>query len=309
MKHVVDALRSGAPQLEPEVGGRVVRLTSLDRVMWPQTGGTKRDLFLYYVAVAERLLPHIVARPLTLARYPEGVEGKNWFQTMCPHPPEWVTTHPIRARGGNAVTRNYCVVHDLAGLLWAVNLGTVELHPLLARSDSFEEPDLVAFDLDPGPPASLVQACAVALRVKEILDGVGLRSFVKTSGGVGMHVLVPLGAGHDYRRTKAFARDIAERLAADRADEVIALPDRSARSGKVFVDWSQNDANKSLIAPYSMRALPWPAASAPLLWDEVERVATTGSIQHLPLDAGRVLERSEVGNALDTLRSFEQWLP
>lgn len=292
MTALLGALDSGATSIEDDVDGHRVKLTSLDRVMWPQVGGTKRDLFRYYLAVAHRLLPHIAGRPLTLARYPEGVEGPNWFQTMCPHPPEWVTTHAIRARGGDTITRNYCVVHDLAGLLWAVNLGTIELHPLLSKASSFDEPAAVAFDLDPGPPASLVDACMIALRVRDLLHERRLRCFPKTSGGLGIHVMIPLGAGHTYRQTKTFAREVAAELARDDPKHVTSTSGRAERVGKVFVDWSQNDPNKSMISVYSMRALPWPAASAPVTWDEVGDVAWTGSLGGIPLHAERVVERA-----------------
>lgn len=292
MTHLLAALDSGVASLEEEIDGRLVKLTSLDRIMWPQVGATKRDLFRFYIEVADRLLPHVMGRPLTLARYPEGVEGPNWFQTMCPHPPEWVSTHPVRARGDSSVTRNYCVVHDIAGLLWAVNLGTLEFHPLLARSSSFDQPDALVFDLDPGPPASLVQGCAIALRLRRLLDARGLRCYPKSSGALGVHVMVPLAPGHSYPQTKAYARQVAEELAREDPDTVIAISDRAARSGKVFIDWSQNDPNRSMISVYSMRALPWPAASAPMTWDEVDEVARTGSLDTIPLAAGRVVERA-----------------
>lgn len=301
MSEVLDALDSGVPELEVEVHGGAVGLTSLDRVMWPKVAATKRDLIRYYVAIADRILPHVVDRPLTLARYPEGVEGPNWFQTMCPHPPEWVGTHPIRSRGGTRVTRNYCVVHDLAGLLWAVNLGTIELHPLLGKTRSFEQPDALVFDLDPGAPASLVDACRIALRVAEVLERRGLRACAKTSGALGLHVMVPLASGHPYAQTKTYARAVAAELAAQDPQNVIAIADRAARAGKVFVDWSQNDANRSIVAVYSMRALPWPAASAPLSWSEVEAAATTGSLERIPLHADQVLERAADGDLFEPL--------
>lgn len=308
VEEVLDALDSDVSALEVKLQDRNVKLTSLDRVMWPHVGGTKRDLIRYYVAIAHRLLPHVVDRPLTLARYPEGVEGPNWFQTMCPHPPEWVTTHPTRSRGGERITRNYCVVHDLPGLLWAVNLGSIELHPLLAKASSFEQPDALVFDLDPGPSASLVDACRIGVRIRGSLERRGLTAIAKTSGALGLHVMVPLAPGHTYARTKAYARELAAELAADDPRHVIGTAGRAARAGKVFVDWSQNDANRSMIAVYSMRALPWPAASAPLAWSEVEAVAATGSLDGLPLDADRVLERAADGDLFEALLGPGQML-
>lgn len=290
MNDVAALLESEESSGTVDVDGRRIRLTSLDRVYWPRTGATKRRLLAYYVAVAEHLLDHIRGRPLTLGRYPEGVEGTNWFQTRCPHPPEWLATHAIGPAGGPS-TRQYCLVDDLAGLLWAVNLGSVELHPLLSRSATFGYPDAVVFDLDPGPPADLVSCCTAALALRALLDKNGLASFPKTSGGMGLHVFVPVKPETVYRDTKTFAKTMALELERDHADLMLAQADRQQRVGKVFVDWSQNDQNKSIVAPYSLRAMPWPVASTPLRWDEVQEVAASGSLDGLPLTAEATLER------------------
>ena len=276
--------------VEIELDGRPVRLTNLDKVVWPRTRTTKRDLVEYYVEVADIILPHIARRPLTLGRYPEGVEGVNWFQTTCPHPPPWMKTHPVARRGGLGLARDYCVVVDLPGLLWAVNLGSIELHPLLASIDRPSEPTVVAFDLDPGPRTSIEDCCRVALELRALLDSVGLAAFCKTSGSVGLHVYVPLNRAARYPATKGFARSIALHLAGEHPDRVTWRKDLRHRSGKVLIDWSQNDEARSMIAPYSLRAMPWPAASTPLSWAEVERGVEGGS-SALPLSAADVLER------------------
>lgn len=292
-----------------DVDGRTIRLTSLDRIYWPSTRTRKRELLAYYVSVADPLLAHIRHRPLTLGRYPEGVEGPNWFQTRCPHPPEWMTTHPIGPQGGRS-TREYCVVDDLPGLLWAVNLGSVELHPLLSRSSTFGCPDAVVFDLDPGPPADLVACCAAALVLRTHLDSSGLASYPKTSGAMGLHVFVPVKAETTYRTTKRFAKALALELEREHPDLLLARPNREERAGKVFVDWSQNDQNKSIVAPYSLRALPWPVASTPLRWDEVEEAASSGSLDSLPLSADATRERVEVhGDLFAGVLVSEQALP
>ncbi len=310
MRDLLAALDGSAPSVELDVGGREVRLSSLDKVYWPRTGHTKRDLFRYYIGVGEVVLRYIRDRPLTLGRYPEGVEGPNWFQTNCPHPPAWLETYPVSNDVGGSTTRNYCVVDDLAGLLWAVNLGSVELHPLLARVSSPAEPDAMVFDLDPGPPASLVDCCGVALDLRTLLDEVGLQALPKTSGGLGLHVFVPVAPGHAYAESKSFARDAARTLAARYPDRVTALPHRATRAGKVFVDWSQNDPNKSTVAAYSLRALPWPSASSPVEWEEVAAVATSGSPERLPLTADATVARlSERGDLFRELLELEQSLP
>ncbi|MDP9066925.1 MAG: non-homologous end-joining DNA ligase [Actinomycetota bacterium] len=310
MKELVAALDDAGSSLELELGGRELRLSSLDKVYWPRTGHTKRDLIRYYLRVAPVLLGHIRYRPLTLGRYPEGVEGPNWFQTNCPHPPPWLQTHRVSNDAVGAVTRNYCVVDDLAGLLWAVNLGSVELHPLLSRAQSPGEPNALVFDLDPGAPATVVECCDVALELRDALAEVGLPSFAKTSGGLGLHVLVPLARGHDYAQTKSFARYTARALADRRPETVTALPQRAQRGGKVFVDWSQNDRNKSTVAAYSLRALPWPAASTPLSWEEVGVVAAERSVEALPLGADATLTRLEsAGDLFAGMLEPDQSLP
>ncbi len=310
MRDLLAALDGAAPSLEIDIGGRAVRLSSLDKVYWPRTGHSKRDLFRYYVAVADVVLRYIRGRPLTLGRYPEGVEGPNWFQTNCPHPPVWLETYPVSNDVAGRTTRNYCVVDDLAGLLWAVNLGSVELHPLLARVSSPAEPDAIVFDLDPGAPATLVHCSEVALELQASLADAGLKAGAKTSGGSGLHVMVPLRAGHGYADTKAFARDTVRALAARYPDRVTALPDRATRAGKVFVDWSQNDPNKSTVAAYSLRALPWPSASSPVEWEEVAAVATAGSLEPLTLAADATVARlSERGDLFRELLELEQSLP
>ncbi len=286
MRELLEALTATRSTLELDIEGRSVRLTSLDRIYWPDTGWTKRDMVRYYLEVADALLTHIKDRPLTLGRWPEGVDGPNWFQTNCPHPPAWMTTHPLVGGG-----RDYCVVEDLAGLLWAINLGSLELHPLLSKSATPGVADVVVFDLDPGPQVSLVDCCAVSLQLRGVLERSGLDAVAKTSGSLGLHVFVPLNGRIGFAETKPFARELARRLAAADPQRVTDLPQRGRRVGKVFIDWSQNDANKSIVAPYSLRAMPWPVSSAPVTWEEVEQVVATRSLEHLPLTADAALQR------------------
>jgi bifunctional non-homologous end joining protein LigD len=225
-----------------------------------------------------------------LWRFPEGVEGPGWFQAQCRSRPEWVPTHEVIGARGAAL--RYCVIEEPATLAWLANLGTIELHPHHWTVDRPDEPTAVVFDLDPGPPAGLVEAAAVALRVRSRLVAAGLDPVVKTSGSLGIHVVARLRSGGDWGRAKRFGRRIAESLAAETPNLVLARSERSARPGRVYVDWIQNDRNRQLIAPYSPRATPLPQVSTPLAWEEVERAAA-GDVPRLRPSFIEVLERVE----------------
>jgi bifunctional non-homologous end joining protein LigD len=278
--------------LEVEIEGRALRLTNLDKVLWPETGFTKGQMIDYYARAASVLLPHLSGRPLTLARFPDGVDGPGWYQTSCPHPPPWLPTLPVPSpRGGSG--RDYCLVNDLPSLVWVANLAAVELHPLLSTSPRLETPTAVLFDLDPGPPAGLLECATIALRLRDVLSAAGLASWAKTSGSLGMHVHVPLNSPAGYDQTRPFARSVAALLARRHPDRVVDRMARAARSGRVFVDWSQNHANRSTAGVYSLRAQDWPLVSTPLAWEEVEAAVAGGDECALVFDAGAVLERIE----------------
>ena len=272
-----------------EIAGRAVRFTNEDKVLWPETGTTKGDLLAYYLAVAPVLLPYLEQRPLTLGRWPDGVDDQGWFQTTCPSPPEWIPTHPVPPRPGTRRPRNYCVVNELAALVWVVNLAGIELHPLLGRRPAVDRPTSLIFDLDPGPGASLATCARAAVLVGEVLADHGLQSFPKTSGWSGLHVVVPLAPTSAYTETKAFARRVARQLAASEPDLVVDRSDRSLRTGRVLIDWSQNDEQKSTAAVYSVRALAFPSVSTPLRWEEVEDAARGAA--PLMFDTSAVLRR------------------
>ena len=279
-----------------------VQLTSLDRVLYPHTGFTKGDLVDYYRAVAPVLVPHLAQRPLTLGRFPAGVEGRGFAQTECRGAPPWLATQPLRLRNGRI--RNFCLVNDLPSLLWVANLGTIELHPFLAHGTSPDEPTVLVFDLDPGPPAGLAECCDTALALRELLAESRLASFPKTSGGVGLHVYVPLNSPHTFEQTKQFARAIAERLAAERPEGVTAKPSKIDRAGKVFVDWVQNDPTRSTVSAYSLRAASRPTVSAPLSWEEV------AGRQSLVVGPGDVVERiGRLGDLFAPVLEVRQTLP
>jgi bifunctional non-homologous end joining protein LigD len=295
---------------ETEVAGRRVRLTSLDRVLWPQTGTTKGDMLDYYLAVAPVLLPHLSRRPLTLVRFPGGVDEPGFYQTNIRHHPHWVPVHPVPSPGGRGPGRRYCVVDEPAALAWAANLAAIELHPLLARLPDIDRPAAVVFDLDPGEGASLLDCCQVALWLRQELESIGLRSFPKTSGWAGLHVYVPVEVSTGYGRAKPFARALAQRLAERHPDRVTERMEQKRRTGRVFVDWGQNDASKSTVAPYSLRATPWPLVSTPLGWEEVEEALARSEMARLVFGPASVLARIErAGDLFRPVLEMAQPLP
>jgi bifunctional non-homologous end joining protein LigD len=245
-----------------------LELTSREKVMWPSTGFTKGDLLDYYARVAAVLLPHLADRPLTLGRFPGGIEERGFAQTECRGSPEWVRTAPIRLRDGRI--RNFCLASDAASLLWIANLGTVELHIFMAAVHALDQPKAVLFDLDPEPPAGLAEVCRVALLLRERLGARGLTAVVKTTGGAGLHVVVPLNRPHPYAQTREFARRLAHELARDDDQIVASATRRVEREGTVLIDWAQNSERRSVVAPYSLRAGYVPLVSAPVAWEEVE---------------------------------------
>jgi bifunctional non-homologous end joining protein LigD len=295
---------------EVAIDGRRLRLTNLDKVMYPATGFTKGEVVDYYARVADVMLPHLAGRPLTLVRHPDGVGGPHFFEKNCPgHRPAWV---PTVAFGGGRSGREvrYCLCEERATLVWLANLAALELHALLARAPDLDRPTAVVFDLDPGPPAGLVECCRVALRLRELLEALGLRAFPKTSGGKGLHVLVPVARVHTYADTRTFAHALTRLLARDTGGFVVDTMDREVRRGRVFIDWSQNHPTKTTVAPYSLRARERPFASAPVTWDEVAATAAAGDPSALAFDATDVLGRVERhGDLLAPVLALEQHLP
>jgi bifunctional non-homologous end joining protein LigD len=296
--------------VEVEVEGRRIALRNLDKVFYPEAGFTKRDVIDYYVRVAPALLPHLRDRPLTLKRYPEGVTGGFFYEKRCPrYRPTWLRTAPIWSEGNQEHIR-YCVVDDLASLVWLASIATLELHTPLALARDFEHPTALAFDLDPGPPADVVACCEVALLLRELMDRLELESLPKTSGSKGLQVYVPLDGHAGYDTTKAFAHAVARLLERARPDLVVERMTKSLRAGKVLVDWSQNDRNKTTVCAYSLRARPRPTVSTPLRWAEVERTARTRRADALGFEAREVLARVEkLGDLFAPVLSLRQRLP
>ena len=252
-----------------EIEGRRLRLTNLEKVLWPDAGRTKAWMLEYYTRVAPVLLPHLEDRPLTMRRFPDGIDGASWHQNECRGEPDWFRVLETPGKGGRVL--RFCVVDDLASLLWVANQGTIELHPFQWTAAAPRRPTTLVFDLDPGEPAGPAESARVALHLRDLLAELGLTSFAKVSGSLGVHVHVPLGEPHDGERLKRFARAVAEALAQAYPDEVVAEMGKRHRAGKVFVDWLQNDPTRQTVAPYSLRGVPWPTVAAPVTWEELER--------------------------------------
>ena len=300
-------MSTGTGTTTVEVDGRRLQVSSLDRVLWPATGTTKAELLQHYLAVAPLLLPHLAGRPLTLHRFPQGVSGPHFFQTRTPPHPPWLRTATLSyPRTGK--TFSAPVVDDLAGLVWAVNLTTVELHPFLGRLPDLARPTALVLDLDPGAPAGLLEACRVALLLRAELDALGLVSWPKTSGGKGLHVYVPV-TGASYEQTKSLARRLARRLAEVHPDLVVERMTRSLRAGRVLVDWSQNDAGKSTVAPWSVRGQPVPTVSMPVDWDEVQDAVRRHFAAHLVFGLADVPRRAARGDGFAPVLAGGQELP
>jgi bifunctional non-homologous end joining protein LigD len=286
-----------------EIEGRQVTLSNLDKVLYPEIGFTKAAVVDYYARIAPAMLPHLRGRALTMVRWPDGVDGESFFEKRCPpHAPDWVRTATVD--GVRA-----CVADEVATLVWTANLAALELHTPQATVDDPEHPTSLVIDLDPGAPAGVVECCRVALRLREMLEQLGLVAVVKTSGGKGLHLAVPVrGATADA--TKAFARALGQLLAKEAPDRVTIVMARDVRKGRVFVDWSQNDRHKTTVCAYSLRARPWPSVSAPLSWDEVSNALDGGDGAALDLDAPAVLDRiARLGDLYAPNVQLEQELP
>lgn len=266
-------------------------LSSLDKVLWPEAAFTKGQMVDYYRRVAPVLLPHLAGRPLVLGRFPAGVEARGFAQTECRGAPAWLRTVPVRLRDGTV--RRLCVVEDLRSLLWVANQNAIELHPLPVHADRPDRPVAVVLDLDPAPPAGLLECCEVALRLRELLAAQGLDAVVKGSGSVGLHVYVPLDGRATFGEAKAFARELAARLAAELPERVTDEQRGAARAGRVLVDWLQNDPMRSTVAPYSLRSTLWPTVSTPLRWEELAAALEERRPELLVFLPDDVLERAD----------------
>jgi bifunctional non-homologous end joining protein LigD len=284
--------------------------TNLDKVLYPSVGFTKGDVIRYYVGVAPFMLPHLAGRALTLRRYPNGVDGKSFFEKRCPsHAPKWVhlvtwspssKEEPIRA----------CDARDARTLAWLGNLAALELHPSLWLGKNSDRPTVMVFDLDPGLPAAVSECATVAMWLRAKLEQMGLDSVPKTSGSKGLQIYAPLNTPVDFETTKTLSHALALMLESEHPDLVVSRMSTQLRKGKVFIDWSQNDRSKTTVAVYSLRAREKPTVSTPLTWAEVEDVANGGDPAGLVFEAGDVLRRVEVhGDLFEMVEQVRQKVP
>ncbi|PYV97928.1 MAG: ATP-dependent DNA ligase [Acidobacteria bacterium] len=293
-----------------DIDGKHLKLSNLDKVLYPAAGFTKGQVIDYYVRVAPVLIPHIAGHPLTLKRYPEGVDRPFFFEKNAPkHRPDWVKTAPIWSEGKNRYVK-YILPNDLPTLGWVANLASIELHPSLSLAKDIDCPTMMVFDLDPGPPANVVQCSQVAIWLRTIFDHFGLQSFPKTSGSKGLQIYVPLHTPTSYDVTKPFAHAIARLLEDEHRDLVVSDMKKTLRVGKVLVDWSQNDEHKTTVSVYSLRARERPTVSTPVAWEEVELALKKEDASLLVFEAKQVLDRvDKMGDLFEPVRKLKQKLP
>jgi len=292
-----------------EVNGKKINVSNLDKIFYPKTGFTKGNVIDYYIRVSPYLLPHLKDRPITLKRYPNGVEGFFFYEKECPsgRPDSVKTTRVPKSDGGEV---NYCVMNDLSGLVWAANLADLELHTFLHKAPAIDRPTALAFDLDPGPPADVITCATVALQLKTVLDALKLKCFAKTSGSKGLQIYVPLNSPVSYEKTKPVAHALAELLEKQSPDLVVSNMRKDLRRGKVFVDWSQNDPHKTTVNVYSLRAREHPSVSTPVTWEEIEAAQQKKKAALLYFEADDVLSRVEKhGDLFAPVLRLKQKLP
>ena len=296
--------------VEVRVADRTLRLTNLEKVYWPEAGFTKGQMIDYYTRISPALVAHLRDRPLTLKRYPEGVGGEMFYEKNCPrHRPDWMETAKVWS-GGNDRYMYYCVVQDVASLVWVAQLGTIELHTSLSLRNHIDRPGALVFDLDPGPPATIVECCEVAFWLREWFEQNGMHAFCKTSGSKGLQMYVPLNTAVDYAQTKTISRGLAQKLEHEHPKRVVSTQRKTLREGKVLIDWSQNDENKTTVSVYSVRARARPTVSTPVTWDEVQSCMDTADPSNLVFDSAAVLERfEEHGDIFEPVLTLQQELP
>lgn len=289
-----------------ELEGERLRVRNLDKVLYPATGFTKAEVIDYYVRVAPAMLPHVTGRGVTLRRYPDGVDGPSFFEKRCPtHRPDFVKT--VLGPGDRNGGIDYCCIDSVPAMAWVANMAGLEIHAPMAKGDDIESPLACVFDLDPGAPADIVDCARVGLAIRDVLAGIGLECFPKTSGSKGIQLYVPLNRPHTHEHASDFAHAVAQVLQKHRPDEVTSVMAKKVRGGKVFIDWSQNSRHKTTVAVYSLRARPEPTVSTPVTWDEVGDTADGGE---LSFTAPEVLDRvAEHGDLFAPVAELEQELP
>ena len=289
-----------------EFEGERLRVRNLDKVLYPETGFTKAEVIDYYVRVAPAMLPHVAGRGVTLRRYPDGVDGPSFFEKRCPsHRPDFVKT--VLGPGDRNGGIDYCCIDSVPSIAWVANMAGLEIHAPMATGDDIESPRACVFDLDPGAPADITDCARVGLEIHDVLAGVGLECFPKTSGSKGMQLYVPLNRPHTHDHASSFAHAVAQVLQKHRPDHVTSVMAKKVRGGKVFIDWSQNSRHKTTVAVYSLRARPTPTVSTPVTWDEVGDAADGAGLSFTAPD---VLDRvAEWGDLFAPVAELEQELP
>jgi bifunctional non-homologous end joining protein LigD len=292
------------------MGRHGVEVTNLDKVFYPETGFTKGDMIEYYRAISSVLVPHLRYRPVTLKRFPEGVDGFSFFEKKCPdHRPPWVKTVALRRKRDDTDV-HYCQLNTEAALVWAAQIANVELHVSLASARSVDRPKAVVFDLDPGPPADLLDCGRVAMRLRAAVADRGLESLVKTSGSKGLHFYVPLNSTTTYEDTRAWARTIARGFEEDTPDEIVSTQSKADRQGKVLIDWAQNSFARTTVCAYSLRARSRPTVSTPITWEELDEAIGKKDADALVFTTDDVLRRvSARGDLFEPMLKLRQSLP
>jgi bifunctional non-homologous end joining protein LigD len=294
-----------------KIAEREIDFSNLDKIMYPAVRFTKRQVIDYYIRVSPFILPHIKNRPVTLKRFPDGVGGEHFYEKDAPsYTPRWIKTFPI-ARTGEAAVIHYILINDLPTLAWSANMANLEIHPFLAKAPHIDMPTTVVFDLDPGDGADILNSCEVAFLVKDLLDRLNLKSFVKVSGSKGIHLHVPLNTKVTYEATQPFAKSVAQLLESEHPDLIVSEMAKTRRKGKVFVDWSQNSEHKSTVAPYSLRAKgERPFVALPVKWDELKRALKKSDSTLLFFDAETALKRlKKSGDLFAPVVKLKQRLP
>ena len=298
------------------IGDRTLSLTNLDKVLYPETGFTKGEVINYYTRIAPFMLPHLAGRCMTMRRWPNGVDGKSFFEKRCPsHRPDWVEvavgpgheSESSRKRAKNDSPIEYCRIEEAAALVWTANLAALELHAPMAKSDDLASPTTLVFDLDPGEPATIIECAQRALEMRQVFDVVGLAAFPKTSGSKGMQVYVPLNTPVTHQACADFALGMGHVLMKQNPNAVTVTMAKAERPGKIFIDWSQNARHKTTIAPYSLRAKPTQTVSTPVTWDEVSDCADGAELSFV---TAQVLDRvTTLGDLFADVQILEQELP
>jgi bifunctional non-homologous end joining protein LigD len=298
---------AGRAEHTVEIDGRRLKVSNLDKVLYPQAGFTKAEVIDHYVRLAPVLLPHIADRGLTLRRYPNGVDGQSFFEKRCPsHRPEWVGT--FAGPGDRNGTIGYCALDSTAALAWAANLAALELHAPMARGSDIESPSMCVFDLDPGPGTGIPECAEVALDIRAVRERLAaLQCVAKTSGSKGIQHYVPLNQPHTHEHCSSFAQAVAQVLEKPHPERVTSVMAKAVRPGKVFIDWSQNSRHKTTVAVYSLRARERPTVSTPVTWDEIDAAASGAP---LSFESAEVLARVERhGDLFAPAVELEQELP